>query len=313
MRGVWIIAIAMAVAATVVSGGAARAQSSMVNGVPVSEFEMGAAFWYANSKKFGVNLFDNTGAKLSQLDFSGASAVTLEVNFKLSSLSTGLWLRGMGGGGINFGGNLVDQDFVDSLGYSNTSSKLGGSQTPYYFGADIGWNPWFTDRWPVKVAPFLGIFYNSDQFLANSLSCNVVNVNTGCPSLGASPYVSPGADVIRNTVTFWGPRVGLSASYPITPRFSINAEGDYLFIGQYKNVDNHLVRGVDFTDRGSNGSGYQFQASVDYKFADSGWNVGAGYRWWHFESGRAGTDGYDTYSTNKLDVSGFFGRANYAF
>jgi hypothetical protein len=55
MRGVWIIAIAMAVAATVVSGGAARAQSSMVNGVPVSEFEMGAAFWYANSKKFGVS------------------------------------------------------------------------------------------------------------------------------------------------------------------------------------------------------------------------------------------------------------------
>jgi hypothetical protein len=334
MRGVRVIAVTAAIAACAASfGGAAQAQSSMVNGKPFAEVEGGAAIWFGQ-QKFKTTLDDGAGSS-SVLDWKNTAA-TIELSAKLAAIDTGLWFRGMGGGGISFGGDMTDKDSGQLS--SSTNAKL-ASKPNYYFGADIGWTPSYFQTKSFSLSPFGGIFYMHSSFeTKQGATCNQVdtyspllqsfgNVNGQvCSAAGAKVNTSIGAvqtDVIGNEVTFWAPRIGAAAKYEFTSRWSVSAEAAYLFLGQYKNKDSHFSRGNAqpyFIDDSSSGSGYQMQATVDYRIPESQWTVGGGIRYWKFDSGNAssiadasGSAVPGGSSKNTIETIGGMIRANYGF
>lgn len=303
MRGVRVIKVAAAVAVCAVSlGGLAQAQSSMVNGKPFAELEGGAAVWFGQ-QKFKTSLDDGAGSQ-SHLDWKNTAA-TLELTAKLSAIDTGMWFRGMGGGGISLDGSMTDVDQGHLS--SSTNAKL-ANKPNYYFGADIGWTPSYFQTKSFSLSPFAGIFYTRSSFeTKEGATCNQMNTYSPamlasypylangdvCSGAGAKVNTSVGAvqtDVIGNDVTFWAPRIGVAATYEFASRWSVTGEAAYLFLGQYKNEDSHFSRGSAqpyYVDKSTSGSGFQLQATVDYRIPDSQWTVGGGVRYWKFDSGTA--------------------------
>lgn len=333
MRGAWLIAAAVVSAVIVLSAAPAQAQSSMVNGKPFAEVEGGAALWFGQ-QTFKTRLDDGAGSN-SSLDWKNTAA-TIELSAKLAAIDTGLWVRGMGGGGISFGGSMTDGD----SGHLSSSTSANLANKPnYYFGADFGWTPSYFQTKSFSLSPFAGIFYLHSSFeTKEGATCNQVdtyspllqsygNVNGQvCSAAGARVNTSIGAvqtDVIGNEVTFWAPRIGVAAKYEFTSRWSVTAEAAYLFLGQYKNKDSHFSRGSAqpyFVDTSSNGSGYQMQATVDYRIPESQWTVGGGVRYWKFDSGNAGSIADASasavpggFSKNTLETIGGMFRASYGF
>lgn len=183
-----------------------------------------------------------------------STAATIEIGARLASIESGMWGRVGVGGGTSFGGDIS----------SPVAAGL-GNKTGYYLGADIGWTPsWFESR-AFSFSPFGGIFYDRVEFGADN---------------GANPFSA--------RTTFWAPRVGVAAKYEFDRRWSVAAEAAYLFLGQFKNDSGFdSAAGLRASERSSSGSGYQLQATVDYKIPESNWSVGGGVRWWSFESGNA--------------------------
>ena len=301
MRGIVKFAVAAAVGAGMVAGaGSASAQSSKVNGVPFAEIEGTAGLWFGQ-QKFKTNL-DAGGGSTSQLDWKNTAA-TLELGARINSIDSGLWGRVGGGVGINFGGSMNDLD----SGAINSSTTAGLESKPnYYFGADLGWTPTYFQTKSVSISPFGGIFFSNFDFATKEgATCNQTdtyspamqalgNVNGQvCSGPGARPNVSIAAvptDRVENSVTFWGPRVGVAGKYDLTSRLSLSAEAAFIFLGQYKNNDSHFSRGSAqpyYVDKASSGTGLQLQAGVDYHLPESGWTVGGGFRYWKFDSGTA--------------------------
>lgn len=334
MQGLRFVGGVVVIAMSLVSiDGVAQAQSSMVNGKPFAEIEGGAALWFGQ-QTFKTSLDDGAGSQ-SHLDWK-TTAATLELTAKLAAIDTGMWFRGMGGGGLSLDGSMTDVDQGQLS--SSTSAKL-DSKPNYYFGADIGWTPSYFQTKSFSLSPFAGIFYTRSSFRTKEgATCNQVdtyssllqsygNVNGQvCAAAGAKVNTSIGAvqtDVIGNDVTFWAPRIGVAAQYEFANRWSVSGEVAYLFLGQYKNEDSHFSRGGAqpyFVDTSSAGSGLQMQATVDYHIPDSQWTVGGGVRYWKIDSGTAqsiadasGSAVPGGVTKNTLETFGGMLRASYGF
>ena len=165
------------------NGGAARWPTLPPEKLPAKQllspfvFEAGARYWYSSgSINFGFSngspLF---GSPTSTLDWRGLSAHSGEVFGRVDHIPSGVFVKGMVGGGSVVGGHIDDRDFLASqFRFSDTTSDVSSGNLSFAM-VDVGWA--YSPAPGVRLGFFAGYHYWREKVTANGVVCNQDSVH----------------------------------------------------------------------------------------------------------------------------------------
>jgi hypothetical protein len=248
-------------------------------------FEAGARYWYSigqNRFAFTNNIFP-FGNPTSTLDWDRMQGHSGEGFARVDHLPTGLFVKGLIGGGVLKGGDMDDLDFlIDQINFSNTTSAVDGN-TMRYAMIDFGW-AYHVPQAGVRIGGFVGYHYWRESMTGFGVLCNADQVsNFFCGPAGAI-VVATSTPVITFDTTWQGIRVGGEAKFDINDRWSVSGEIAVIPYAWLSNDDSHLLRtdlgpSPNIITRGWRGMGAEAEAFVNYKFLPN-FEVGVGARYW---------------------------------
>ena len=276
-------------AAVALSAGSVHAADQPVRPVVYTPapwvFEIGARYFYSTGKNWYDLYNDPTPAQLnSRLTYDGLNAHSGEVFFRVDSPSA-IFIKGYyGGGSIQHGNTLYDEDFPPAVSpYSKTVSDTSG--TLQYGNIDLGYSFYdsrgLATSTPVRFGGFIGYHYWHEK--VDAFGCEQIANTTPC-GVGAflpTRGLGPGVLVVTENDTWHSFRAGGIVDIWLTPALKFTAEAAYARVWQ-KALDTHyLTFGSDPTT--ATGNGVQLEAILSYQLTPL-FNVGIGGRWWHFNT-----------------------------
>jgi len=248
-------------------------------------FEAGARYWYS----IGQNRFAFTnqifpfGNPTSTLDWDRMQGHSGEGFARVDHLPTGLFAKGLIGGGVLKGGDMDDLDFlISQINFSNTTSAVDGNSLRYAM-IDVGW-AYAVPEAGVKFGGFVGYHYWHEDMTAFGVMCNADQfANAFCGPAGAV-VVPMSTPVIKFDTTWHAIRVGGDAKVDITDRWSISGELAFVPYAWMTNQDSHLLRTdlgpvPNIITHGWRGMGAEAEAFVNYKVLPH-FELGVGARYW---------------------------------
>ena len=149
-------------------------------------FEGGARYWFSTgSMKFGfTNGNPFFGDPTSTLDWYGSTGHSAEVFARLDHMPSGVFVKGVVGGGSIVDGHIDDRDFlVTQFKFSDTTSDVSKGSTRFAM-FDVGWA--YSPMPGMRLGFFGGYHYWREKVTANGLVCNQGSV-LGCDGLNAVP------------------------------------------------------------------------------------------------------------------------------
>ena len=248
---------------------------------PPFAFEGGARYWYS----IGQNRFAFTngmfpfGNPTSTLDWDRMQGHSGEIFARVDHQPTGLFLKGLVGGGVIKGGDMDDLDFlVTQINFSNTTSAVGNANLRYAM-IDLGY-AYEVPAAGVKFGGFVGYHYWHESMTAFGVICNG---GVFCGPAGAA-VVSSGTPVVAWDTTWHAIRVGADARVQVTDRWSISGEVAFVPYAWMTNDDSHLLRTdlgpvPNVLTRGWRGMGSEAEAFVNYRVLPN-FELGVGARYW---------------------------------
>jgi hypothetical protein len=308
-------------------------------------FELGTRVWIGETAydnqlySFEPNTLDS---RLRWQDVAGASS---ELTFLVEQKSTGLFLKGYGGLGANYGGSLDDEDYaynVDTpLGpftgkFFDTFLK-GDTASNFYGALDIGAELPLPKSSPLQLSAFIGGFVQSHSMLSRGIRCNAdeaQNLLCGEPGTVLAPF---NMKSIGFESQIMGARLGVGGELDLTERLSWSNEFAYVFGGQFdlndshylrtsveaENPDNNLGPAPNIVSRSNKLRGIQLESHMKWAVNEN-WSLDLGARYWRFNSGKSDTvfgaqlpvadqTGDDQYTKNKIEQYGVMLGATYRF
>lgn len=245
---------------------------------PDQQFQsvFGLRYWYGSGSTSKV-LYGLTRDTLnSRLTYDGLHSHSLEFYTRVDH-SSGLFWKAYGGGGFLTGGNLRDEDFPPALTpYSSTNSTLQNQQLGYV-STDIG------------GALLRGTDFRFDGFVGYHYFHQRVKA-FGCQQTASNFAICgvPIPDTVAGIVEddSWNAlRLGLAAEIPLGDKIRLNVEGAWLPYVYMQGGDNHLLRSdlPHPVPEDGHGWGYQFEASLSYRYSDA-ISFGGGFRYWYMQA-----------------------------
>jgi hypothetical protein len=246
-------------------------------------FEGGARYWYS----IGSNRFAFTnlafGNPTSTLDWDRTQGHSGEAFARVDHLPSGLFVKGLLGGGVLKGGDMDDLDFADGqFNFSNTTSAINGNDVRYAM-IDLGYS-FDVPSAGVRYGAFVGYHYWREKMTAYGVLCNPDQFNNAfCPPAGAVlvPFTTP-VDIFETT--WHAIRLGADARFQIDDRWSISGEVAFVPYAWMTNDDSHLLRAdlgpvPNIRTQGWRGMGGEAEAFVNYKVLPH-FEIGVGARYW---------------------------------
>lgn len=253
-------------------------------------FEAGARYWYSIGQNrfafanktdlfFGIPL----GNPTSTLDWDRMQGHSGELFARVDHRPTGLFAKGLIGGGVIKGGDMDDLDFlITQFNFSNTTSAIGGNNLSYAM-IDVGY-AYEVPEAGVKFGAFVGYHYWHENMTAFGLVCNADQIsNLLCGPAGAVvvPFDTP---VITWDTTWHAIRAGGEARLQIYDNWSISGEIAFVPYAWMTNEDSHLLRTdlgpvPNIITHGWRGMGAEAEAFLNYQVLPH-FEVGAGVRYW---------------------------------
>jgi outer membrane protease len=249
-------------------------------------FEAGARYWYSfGNHRFAFN--NNApgfGTPTSTLDWKNLEAHSGEVFFRVDHKPTGLFVKGLVGGGAITSGYIDDKDFFEGQGkFSDTRSQVQNGNLAYAM-LDVGWA--YRPMHGLQVGVFAGFHYWKEKATAYGLLCKQQQPALGCPDVGSVP-IGYDTQVLRYEPTWYAVRLGADAKVAIDQRWSVSGEIAVVPYAQVRNEDSHLLR-QDSSDLGPapnvistshNGYGIEAEIFVNYALTPN-IEIGTGLRYW---------------------------------
>jgi hypothetical protein len=251
-------------------------------------FEAGTRYWYSiGQNRFAfTNLTFPFGNPTSTLDWDRMQGHSGELFGRVDHRPTGLFAKGLIGGGLIQGGDMDDLDFfVTQINFSNTTSSVGNANLRYGM-IDIGYAYEVPDA-GVKFGAFVGYHYWHESMTAFGIICNADQLgNPLCGPAGAA-IVDSGTAVVKYDTTWHAIRLGGEARFQVTDRWSISGEIAFVPYAWMNNDDSHLLRqdpadlgpAPNVLTRGWRGMGAEAEAFVNYQVLPN-FELGAGVRYW---------------------------------
>jgi hypothetical protein len=253
-------------------------------------FSAGVRYWYSSGRiNFAfANQQPRFGDPTSTLDWTGTTAHSGEAFMRLDHTPTGLFLKGIGGGGGITNGDLVDRDFVaGQRSFSAFRIPVTGSGLSYGI-IDIGiqFTPAPQAAPGLKVWPFLGYHFWYDNPISRGGTCEPTDIpNAFCRTSATGVLASPSTKVIGYAARWNALRLGIGASTPIpvVAGLSISTEVAWVPYARSEVDDSHYLR----TDLGSppniflrsKGSGVEAEVMLSYAVTER-FGLGLGGRYW---------------------------------
>jgi hypothetical protein len=252
-------------------------------------FEAGARYWYS----IGQNRFAFTngtffaGNPTSTLDWDRMQGHSGELFWRVDHLPSGLFAKGMIGGGVLKGGDMDDLDFFfDQINFSNTTSKVDGNNMRYAM-FDLGY-AFNVPEAGIRYGAFVGYHYWREKMTAFGILCNPDQLGNQfiCTTPGAVvvPFNTP---VVAFETTWHALRIGADVRVQVWDRVSISAEAAFVPYAWLSNDDSHLLRqspadlgpAPNVLTRGWRGMGAELEAFINYQVLPH-FQVGVGARYW---------------------------------
>lgn len=251
-------------------------------------FEGSLRYWYsAGFTRFGFANGDPLfGNPTSTLDWRDSRGNAGELFGRIDHRPTGLFVKGVIGGGALGGGTFIDRDYLsDQIKFSDTSSDIKGDNM-FYGTIDLGW-ALHVPAAGARVGFFAGYHVWHEKMTAYGLICNPDDVgNVLCGPPGVVVYPTSTAVLIYEP-TWQALRIGIEGRYQFTPNWSVAGEAAFIPLAWLKNEDSHLLR-QSFADlgpapnvisRSREGYGMQAELFVNYAFTPN-FEIGVGARYW---------------------------------
>lgn len=252
-------------------------------------FEGGLRYWYSTgAMRFAfANGSPLYGSPTSTLDWYALVAHTGEAFARFDHKPSGVFAKGIVGGGFLTDGRMDDRDFFASqLRFSDTSSQVKDGHSAYA-SVDVGWG--FSPTAGQHLGVFVGYQYWREKATAYGLLCNQATiVFTGCDGPNILLY-GYGTAVGVYEPTWHALRIGFESKVKIDDRWSARGEVAAVPFAALQNKDSHLLRqspsdlgpAPNVISDGSAGYGIQAEAFINYAVTPN-IEVGAGVRYWEF-------------------------------
>jgi len=252
---------------------------------PPFTFEIGARYWYSigqNRFAFTNNIFP-FGNPTSTLDWDRMQGHSGEAFFRVDHQPSGLFAKGLIGGGVLKGGDMDDLDFlVTQASFSNTTSAVDGNNMRYLM-FDLGYS-YEVPQAGVRFDGFIGYHYWREKMTAFGVLCNADAFgNPLCSPPGAAvvPFTTP-VDIFETT--WQAIRVGGGTRIQLDDRWSVSGEVAFVPYAWVSNDDSHLLRTdlgpvPNILTRGWRGIGGETEAFINYMVLPH-FEIGAGVRYW---------------------------------
>jgi hypothetical protein len=248
-------------------------------------FDVGTRYWYSigqNRFAFTNNIFP-FGNPTSTLDWDRMQGHSGELFARIDHKPSGLFVKGVIGGGVLKGGDMDDLDFlITQASFSNTTSAVNGDSVRYAM-IDVGY-AYDVPEAGVRFGGFVGYHYWREKMTAFGVLCNADAFgNPLCSPAGALvvPWSTP-VDIFETT--WQGIRIGADARIQVYDRWSISGEIAWVPYAWLSNDDSHLLRTdlgpvPNILTRGWRGMGGEVEAFVNYQVLPH-FEVGVGARYW---------------------------------
>lgn len=254
-------------------------------------FEAGLRYWYSKGDtKFGfANGHPLFGNPTSTLDWDGMPAHTGEIFGRIDHRPTGLFVKGVLGGGNIKGGEIIDRDFmVNQVSFSDTTSSVKDGNVRYgIIDAGISYD---VPNAPLRVGLFGGYHYWASKMTAYGVRCNPDNLgNPFCPA--GSTVVSFDTPALAYEPTWHAGRLGVDAKMMITSSLSLSGEVAWIPFARMENKDSHLLRqspadlgpAPNIITTSGQGNGIAAELFLNWHVMKH-LEVGAGVRYWEFST-----------------------------
>jgi hypothetical protein len=267
--------------------------ATVVPAAPISpfRFEAGLRYWYSSGEmKFGFANGDPLfGNPTSTIDWNQTDAHSGELFARIDHRPTGLFAKGMLGGGNIKAGEMIDRDFiVNQLSFSDTSSDVRDGHLRYGL-IDAGWS-FDVPNAPIRIGLFGGYQYWTSRMTAYGLRCNPDNLNNlFCPA--GTSLVAPDTAVMVYEPTWHAARVGVDAKMMVTSQLSVSGEAAWIPYATLNNKDSHLLRqgmadlgpAPNIFTNSRDASGFAGEIFLNWHFMKN-FELGAGLRYWEFSA-----------------------------
>lgn len=250
--------------------------------------EVGARYWYSKART--IFQFSNDeqyfGHPTSTIDWNDTRGNSGELFFRFDHRPTGLFVKGLLGGGKLNGGDMIDRDFFTyQWMFSNTSSEVHGDSLTYGM-IDFGWS-FDLPQVGLRLGAFAGYHYWHEKMTAYGLLCNVDEWGGDFCGAPGTLLRNSSVAVMQYEPTWNAVRLGFDAHYQITPAWSIHADVAAVPWASVENKDSHLLRqgmsdlgpAPNIISRSSHGYGLEADLFVDYAITPN-FSIGAGARYW---------------------------------
>ena len=252
-------------------------------------FEGGARYWFSSgSMRFGFsNGNPYFGNPTSTLDWTRLTGHTGEVFARIDHMPSGVFVKGMVGGGAIKDGHIVDRDFfVTQYKFSDTTSDVSNGDSRFAM-FDVGWA--YSPLPNMRLGFFVGYHYWHEKVTANGVLCNIAS-DLGCSSVNAvvTAFDTP---VLSYEPTWHALRVGTEGKLWVDDRWSFSGEFAVVPYAVVQNKDSHLLR-QDSADLGPAPNivtkskyayGVEAELFVNYLVTPN-IEIGAGVRYWGLAS-----------------------------
>lgn len=251
-------------------------------------FEVGGRYWYS----FGDTRFDFVnghplmGDPTSTLYWYDSQGHAGEFFARLDHEPSGVFVKGVVGGGVFKGGTIVDRDyFVGQIKFSDTSSEITGDRFQYGI-VDIGW-AFAVPRAGVRFGAFVGYHYWASKLTASGIVCNPDDVNGFFCGPSGSLQVPNTVPIFVYEPTWHALRVGFDARWEIARGWSLSGEVAVVPYARLVNKDSHLLRqsmadlgpAPNVISRSPYAFGAETEVFVNYAVTPN-LEVGIGGRYW---------------------------------
>jgi hypothetical protein len=266
-------------------------------------FEAGARYWYSSgAMNFGFsNGHPLFGSPTSTLDWQGLNAHSGEVFARLDHIPSGVFVKGMLGGGTVANGHIDDRDFfVTQFKFSDTTSQVNSGNLSFAM-VDAGWAFWPVPN--LKLGFFAGYHYWHEKATAYGLRCNMVSF-LGCPAPGAVVEGFETAVGIYEP-TWHAVRLGFEGKVAINERWSVSGEIAAVPYASLRNDDSHLLRqsaddlgpAPNVVSRSKYAYGVEAEVFANYAVTRN-IEIGAGVRYWGLATRNGGVRFGPDFATN---------------
>lgn len=250
---------------------------------------VGGRYWYSRGKTdFGFsNGAPGYGDPTSTLDWRDNTGHAGEVFGRIDHRPTGIFLKGLLGGGMLDGGTIVDRDFfAGQYKFSDTSSNIDGKNL-WYGIIDAGWS-YDVPRAGFRVGGFIGYHYWRESLTASGIVTNADDF--GGRYWGVPPgtkLVSDSTAVFVYEPTWHAMRLGVDGRWEFLPGWSVAGEVAWVPIAHLENKDSHLLRqsyndlgpAPNVISRSSRGWGVEAEVFLNYAVTPNV-ELGVGGRFW---------------------------------